>query len=711
MEIFQSRIDQKLLHQMKDLIIRMADKSSRGESAEWNCLFEEKKAESSMEEQYGLKYPGEVLERYEERCGKEKNQTLALALALAETKPILNQAMFVGSQYKNFIRKVRKQAEDDFLLSCILYLLTEGADEEVQLYDRIMRHTYANVQEVIFAAYVLQNRADAWDIVKTHSGIFRGNSRTYKVYGNLQIYVWVLQQFYQDIRKCRQKDIYILKVLLELPCKYVKKDSELWGRLGEAGYSDQEILYLNLSLPGKLLIPKVLNQDSITMERMALAGVRELLEAETIENASLFSLCRTLIKRYRRYDIRLEGRGGILESLGQNIRINDKALFQYLYKRKAEAELPESWFYADFGRQEWCGIHEWMGSDEFIKLFGDSMITHSNAEIDIWLENYRMCIGKSYGDFFWNSNGSNVQEIFQMLISKKRIDLETLLDEYAEDEKQLPEKELSEKWSVMRSNISSAVSGLDSHEAYLFWEAFDKRYGILKLDAFLLQRDTVLKAVRIDLYYQHFERMDFKKKILFRQEQSRLFEWVEQEVYRKLPERYEEFLCAFLMKDIAKLIFPKESRELFDMIRDDVPNTEIYALCRKYYTESEWKSFQEKEDQRKAEQERKEKRERLEAFKNEAYKKIRGFKKENDVFEWIADALPHYYGGEKEKVAICLDLLVVHMNPVGLAKKETIVKLAERLFHQFEYGRIQLKEVLDLLGRMEVIEDDEPAED
>lgn len=62
-------------------------------------------------------------------------------------------------------------------------------------------------------------------------------------------------------------------------------------------------------------------------------------------------------------------------------------------------------------------------------------------------------------------------------------------------------------------------------------------------------------------------------------------------------------------------------------------------------------------------------------------------------------------------MTICLDLLAVHMNPVGLAKKETIVKLAERLFHQFEYGRIQLKEVLDLLGRMEVIEDDEPAED
>ncbi len=45
--------------------------------------------------------------------------------------------------------------EDNFFLACILYLFTEGADEEVQLYGRIMRHAYANVEEVIFAAYVL----------------------------------------------------------------------------------------------------------------------------------------------------------------------------------------------------------------------------------------------------------------------------------------------------------------------------------------------------------------------------------------------------------------------------------------------------------------------------------------------------------------------------------------------------------------------------
>ncbi len=77
---------------------------------------------------------------------------------------------------------------------------------------------------------------------------------------------------------------------------------------------------------------------------------------------------------------------------------------------------------------------------------------HSNAEIGTWLENYRMCTGKSYGDIFWKSNGSNAQEIFQMFIARKKINLETLLDEYAEDEKKLPEKELSEKWSVMKSN-------------------------------------------------------------------------------------------------------------------------------------------------------------------------------------------------------------------------------------------------------------------
>lgn len=95
MKLFCSMIDQRLLDQMKNLIRRTANENGSGRLSEWNCLLKEKEVKSRMEEQYNLKYPGEVLERYEERCGGGKSKTMALALALAETKPALDQAMFI----------------------------------------------------------------------------------------------------------------------------------------------------------------------------------------------------------------------------------------------------------------------------------------------------------------------------------------------------------------------------------------------------------------------------------------------------------------------------------------------------------------------------------------------------------------------------------------------------------------------------------------
>lgn len=97
MILFEKIIDQALLNQMKDLIIRMTDKEIP-EKILWDCLFKEEKAKGRIQEQYNLKYPGEVLERYEEHCGGGRNQTIALALALAETKPFLSPTMFIGTQ-------------------------------------------------------------------------------------------------------------------------------------------------------------------------------------------------------------------------------------------------------------------------------------------------------------------------------------------------------------------------------------------------------------------------------------------------------------------------------------------------------------------------------------------------------------------------------------------------------------------------------------
>ena len=705
MKLFCSMIDRQLLGQMKDLIRRTANENSYGRLSEWNCLLKEKEVKSRMEEQYNLKYPGEVLERYEERCGGGKSQTMALALALAETKPVLDQAMFVGTQYTDFIRKVRQQAEEDFFLCCILYLLTDSAEEETRLYDRISGRAYAGIQEMVFAVYTFQSRRDAWEIIKKHGAAFMGKERDYHVYENIQLYIWILKQFHKQIRKYRGRGISVLKALLELACGYVKKDTVIWNRLLEEGYSEQEILYLNISLPQKLNLTTSLTEKSITMERMALAGVKEILNAEVIEDAGLFRLCRRLIRQYQSYYIYLEGKKGIVESLGQDIRIKNPELFQYLYKKNAEDKLPVSWFYADFGMQEWCDVHSWMETEQFTQLFGASMLAHNGSNIDSWLDNYRERTGKSYHEIFWKSDEYTVRSIFQLYIQKNKVDLKALLNEYSEDEKKLTEEELGAKWSVMKSNISSAVCGLDTHEAYLFWEAFDDWYGISQLDTFLMHSNTVLNAVGIRTYGQYFQRMDFKKHIFTASEQARVFGWVEQEVYQKLPKYYEEFLYAFLMLDSAEEIFPEESRKLFLMIKESVKGGDKYSLCRKYYTKEEWQLFLEKEEEKKAEQKRKQKQADLEAFQKEVYQKIQEAEKECDVLESIIQMMP-YLRLHTEKMSICLELLRERMQPVGYAKRNTIVMLADKLFFQFLHKKIGLKEVLSILGKMEVLEDE-----
>lgn len=711
MILFEKIIDQTLLNQMKDLIIRMTDKEIP-EKTLWNCLFEEEKAKGCIQEQYNLKYPGEVLERYEEHCGGGRNQTIALALALAETKPLLRPTMFVGTQYNDFIRKVRQQAKGDFYLNCILYLLTEKENEEGQLFDGILYHDYTSMEEMTFAVYILQNRPEAWDLMKKYGSRFLGKERNYKAYGNLQFYVWILKQFEDNIRKCRTKDINILKALLELPCKYVKEATTTWNRLQEAGYSAQEILYLNLLLPEELRVSNVLMKNSITMERMALAGVKELLNSEVIEDICLFELCKKFIKEYHKYYICLEGKRGIVDSLYGCVQIKNKELFYFLYEWRKKEDLPESWFYADFGQQEWCSsVNTWMEEDEFTKLFSNSMIYHDDRNLDIWLKNYQKCTGKDYGDVFWTLS-CEVHLVFRLFVSEKRIHLEELLNRYVADEKSLPKEELDEKWAIMKKNISLEVCSLRTHEGYIFWDTFDRLYGISRLDEFLSYKNTVLKAVNLCIYNNYFQNMDLKEDILTVDEQAKLFDWVEQEVYRKLPEHYEEFLYKFLMRTTTKNNYPEESMELFYMIKDSVSQSERYSLCQKYYTEKEWKEFMENEERKIAKQKQEEKNQELKAYMDKIRKDIQESDQSGEVFDKIVSSFPRYeYGSWKEeKAVICLKLLDEYMKPKGYMKKKTIAKLAELLFHRFEYGKMELGEVLGILGRTEVI-CDESTED
>ncbi len=96
-------VDISLLLQMKHLLFILSSEDKQFTEKQRNSLFGQCVPASSMGEQYGLNYPGEVLERYEERCGGGERQMRGIMLALAEGKDMLEGSMFVGRQLEQFL--------------------------------------------------------------------------------------------------------------------------------------------------------------------------------------------------------------------------------------------------------------------------------------------------------------------------------------------------------------------------------------------------------------------------------------------------------------------------------------------------------------------------------------------------------------------------------------------------------------------------------
>lgn len=694
-----------LLQQMESLIVRGADEKKFDTQTGWKSLFGAGDFESSMEEQYGLNYPGEVLERYEERCGGGIEQERALGLALAENKMLLEESMFVGAQYPNFIRKIKNHTEQDFYLTCVMYLLSEKVEEQGKFYQKILQHDYKETKEAVFAAFVLQEHPKAWDFVKPLFIRFLGNGRTLRAYGNHGLYAWVLQMYADKIQKCRTKDMYVLKALLELCNKFVKEGTPAWEHLKNAGYSRQEIIYLNLILRGAVWSLETPDKKSITIERMALFGLKELINAKEIEDPGLLPFCESLLKDYESYDIHIDGAEGILSSLIGNVHIRDRQMYQYLYGIKKDRRLPEDWFYLDFSDKESCEVSKWMEQEQFTKLFSVSLYSQESVNIDLWFDNYQGYTGKRYEELFWKMPDFYVKDVFRLLVKQNKIDMVKLLEEYAEDEKHMPAETLKNKWSIMKGHIGSVARYLTSHEVYLFWEAFDRYYGICQLDGFFGYRNVVLDAVKVQSYGYRFQNMKFKEEILSVEEQAKLFDWVELMVYREMPQEYEKFLYNFLLMYGVRKSFPEDSVSLFHFIKEDVGESERNRLYREYFSTDEWEAFRKKENERREQIKKERRQEELQTFRKQICADIQSSQDMYGIQDAIARHLSRLYS-EREKAEICLELLDSYLEKDCKVKKRTAGRLADHIVDLFAHGALEWKTVQEIINKMEVVADE-----
>lgn len=708
-------IDISLLLQLKTLISSLSGENKQFREKQRNSLFGQVFPSNSMQEQYGLSYPGEVLERYEERCGGGERQMRAIMLALADGKSMLEDSMFVGRQLEQFLRKVRQSAEEDFYLSCALFLFSDKVEEKERLRSKLYRYPFRETQEAVLAIYALQDEPGIWGFAKDLAVRFFGAERTVKVYGNNRLYQWFLEQFHFDIRKYRKQDANLLKSLLDLPCKYVKEGSVSWNRLLETGYTEQEVLCLNMLLPDGARLPDVLDRNSITMERMALNGVRMLLNSEHLDDLYLMTLCKELIKRYMKYKICLEGQKGILESLSYEIVIKNHDVYQYLYQNRDEMHIPENWFYVDFGNENWFNVTAWMTPDEFECIFVKSFNRCPNLDIERWLQNYQESMGKDYTEQFWTKNAYEVGLLLKRLIVEKKYDIVELFQQYVKDLKLLPEEEMNEKWKMMKGNIICATKYLYDYEVFRFWKAFDKEFGICEIGKFMGTDKVVIDSV-VEKYFHNYgessiRRLDFKEQFLSLDEQRMLFQWVEQEIYRERPELYGNFLYAFLETDSARRLFPEQCVELFLEIKDTIDNEgEKRRLCRLYYTDEEWEKFQEEEERRYEEEQRKKKQEKLRRCKEEIEQELANVVNHFEACNILSRRLSTLRWTDDEFL-VCLKLFKDQMKISSEIEKTAASRVLVSIADELRRNRLEWSEVQEIINNMEVVDNNGDSED
>lgn len=711
---YEEILDFPFFYQMQDLIVRNTESTSKVRET-W-LFFGEKAPERTMEDQYGLRYPGEVLERYQERCGNGRTILRAIALALADKKGILEKNMFVGSQKEAFLRKLRALVGKDVYLCGALYMLSEKESERERLRKMLLEYPFCSTQEVLYVLSVFFTEYSGWEELYPALVTFLGSGRTIKAYGNEGVFSWFINFYEGEIKKSRGKDAEVLKALRELPFHHVKPESREGIRLLENGYSEQEIIYLNLKIPPMSRLYGSLVKGSIVMERIAAAGCQKLLNAEILEDESLFELCVDTLRTYKSFVIKLEGFPGLKELLRNRISIRNVDFFCYLYGLRDEERLPEDWFCVNLMTEpRWDELAGRLQKEEYRKLFEECFLDTRLREADLWLDNYERLTGERYETVFWKEERSHAKDIFRKLVSQGKCDIAGLFRQYVADEKEMPEAECKEKWSIMLQYIKGAGNRLYCHGIFRLWEEIDAAYGILYLEQFMENKYLLEYAVNNGSYwssYNYYGRKDtFWKDLDFldKEESVKLFFWAEEHFYKENPENYNDFLYMFVRKEAHKLLSAEEGRALMDMAIDTLPVSvaEINELRRIFYTPEEWNAYQVQEkEQREKEQEETRRKER-EKWREEITAEVENAGMETGKCVLIGKKLKEVRRENEDKRKIYWEVLKPELQKEKLyAPKEKIVQLVEELLPMVERNFLDWNSFQGIIENMEVSADE-----
>ena len=597
---YQKVIDLTLYHAFAELIVQMAQDDEVRilyRQQEVRQIWQRDQNVSGYFETYNLRYPGEVLERFEEKLGADMRILRALALALGYTRQCQADTMFVGNQRNDFIQKLRRTAGTDVYLQGALYLLETDAPQRRARLDELAAREYARTEEALFVLSLFDDPEAGYQAMRPQLTRLFGPDRTLSLKWDFGVLEWFIRFYAEEAKRYRGKTDLVVRTLLKLPYMNMKPDSREFSILLTAGYSMEEITLANSLAVWADRIPGRLSSKGITAEKIAAACVRMLLNCPDGQPEEIYAYIGWLFLVYQKFEVKYEGYQDLWAAIQTGLAPTAPQTILWM-NQTIKRQFP---YRFDVFDPRYDILANELSNEEYAELFTVQML-RSRAAIPLrrWLTRYQALTGVEYIEYFNKRHWLTLRS-FVLLVERKEINLWQFFEQHKGDGARAHPLELLEEYALKISSCRCFRFAQKLFSQYTFSQ-LQEIFG----DNFYFHQKFVKKE---SYYNKKVQSFSMVRPFLTAEQHRQLYDWIDASLFQTEPEYYDSFVLCALKAPVIQRIYDKPLlasvlRQL--LTHDACSGYEVNQLKERFYSKEEMeadrKATAEQEEQEKERQ-------------------------------------------------------------------------------------------------------------
>ena len=644
-EAFQKKINLDLFYGLLHMILNLTEKKDitkqRNDMEKSVIWWSPHKNYDGFFEKSGLRYPGEVLERYEESFGADMENLRALALALGYASPFLEPDMFVGRQKEAFLSKIQK--EEDVYLRGALYLLEDDAQRQKNLIKDLSNNNYQLTEEAVFVLSLYPDKEEGFAKMQDQIGKLFGINRTIPLLKNVGIIEWMISVYQPAIKMCKRREASALKALMKLPYMFVKEESAVFQTLYQAGYSRIEIAFANSYMVWSKRIYGAVCPDGIVAEKIAAECCVVCLNYEKELGKDIYDYLEKLFFRYRSFNVKYQGNQGIWNAVREHINPTVPQTVLWMIQNVKDAR--GFTYHFDVMDKQWDILPEKLESHVYRGLFASQLVQCSDAtgeKILKMMNRYQELTGREFQQEFHES-WHEKESCFALLVKKKVIHLWDYYEQFHDV------AVTSQDRPMEFELIYTFIRGARNREAFDFIRQLINESGFEAVYLITGDRRGFHDAFvrNLESYQRGEVSIDIDREFLSMDEKRQLFSWVDDAVFREKPESYYTFVHSVLKNETVRDLYSKEElKEVFLTLVNHslLRSLEEEVLKQYYYTAEEIQADREAQKVKRIEEVVRREQKELEGIRNTL----------NEIYDGSFSSLKkfqqkYYFDREKKK--------------------------------------------------------------